>query len=89
VPPSQSVAEFRSRFDGVDAADRADERIATADGRIAACLELHGLALWMDIERAMRERGTARAEDVLDEVNQRRLAASPMPPSLRDRWRGR
>jgi hypothetical protein len=84
IPPA--VARFRERFRSVAGADRADAHAAapTASDRVAECLELHGLALWMDIERAMRDLGASRPEDVLDEVNRRRLAASPMPPSLRE-----
>lgn len=81
---SAAVARFRARFEGVGAADRADEAVAaTADERLAECLELHGLALWMDIERVMRETGALTPEDAVEEVNRRRLAASPMPPPLR------
>ena len=38
---------------------------------------------------AMRDAGVDRPEDVVEEVNRRRLAASPMPPSLSDLWRAR
>jgi hypothetical protein len=79
-----AVARFRARFHGVGAADRADETMeASIDARLTECLELHGLALWMDIERVMRETGARTPEDAVDEANRRRLAASPMPPSLR------
>ncbi len=86
---SAAVREFRARFEGVGEAERGDERTASEAARFLECLELHGLALWMDIERAMRDTGAARPEDVVDEVNRRRLAASPMPPSLAERARAR
>lgn len=86
MPPSRAVAEFRARFRPEGAAER-DERAATPDQRLREALELHGLALWMDIERAMRDLGAELPEQVVDEVNRRRLASSPMPEPLAQRWR--
>jgi hypothetical protein len=76
MPTPRSVAAFRERFRGVGAADRAEARGGSAEHRMTECLELHGLALWMDLERVMREQGAARPEDVVAEVNRRRLAVS-------------
>jgi hypothetical protein len=41
----------------------------------------------MDLERAARDLGTSRPEDVIAEVNRRRLASSPMPEPLAARKR--
>jgi len=86
---SDAVRAFRERFTGVRDAERNGARRSCDDERLAECLELHGLALWMDVERAMRDAGAARPEDVVAEVNRRRLAGSPMPSSLAERARAR
>ena len=84
-----AVERFRARFAGVPEAERAEDLPGTPDERLRASLALHGLAVWQDLERVMRERGDADPSAVVDEVNRRRLEASPMPVALRARWRAR
>ena len=84
-----AVEQFRARFAGVAQAERAEELPGTPDERLRASLALHGLALWQDLERVMRERGDANPNAAVDEVNRRRLEASPMPVALRARWRAK
>lgn len=83
------VRAFRARFDGVAADERAERRPVAQDddARFRACLELHALALWQDIERVRAELGDVPGAEVASEVNRRRLASSPIPPSLAERAR--
>lgn len=77
---------FRARFDALDESPEVDPR---EDGWFLAALELHGLALWQDFERVRAELPGASTDAVIAEVNLRRLASSPLPPSLAELWRAR
>lgn len=59
------------------------------DGWLLTALELSGLALWQDIERVRAELSDASDDAVIAEVDRRRLASSPLPPSLAELWRAR
>jgi hypothetical protein len=83
----RAVAAFRARFAEVAEAERAERAAASPQERLREALELHALALQMDLDRAIEDLGADRLAEAIAETNRRRLAASPMPEPLAVRWR--
>lgn len=74
-----AVERFRARFCGVETDSRA---YSTPDERMRAAFELHAFNLLLTIDKVRNQLGDADEAAVIDEVNRRRLAGSPMPLPL-------
>jgi len=87
--PAEALRRFRARFDGVAEAERADEEhdAPTPEIRMLRVLELHGLALAMEIEQARARLGTTLPDRIASEVDRRWIDEAPVPVALAARWR--
>src|SRR5262245_43538483 len=85
----EKLLAFRKRFEGVEDADRADaDRDApTRELRLLCALQLHDVAVALEIARARMKLGPAPDEEILAEVNRSWVDTAPIPVSLGERWR--
>lgn len=85
----EKVLAFRRRFEGIGEADRADEDrdAPTPEIRLQRALQLHDLAVALEISRARTRLGLASDPEIVAEVNRRWVESAAMPISLRERWR--
>jgi hypothetical protein len=75
---SSAVERFRARFAGLEPPEGLD----TPEARFRAALDLYEFNLRLSIDQVANELGVADEAKVLEEVNRRRLASSPMPRPL-------
>ena len=75
-----AVERFRARFRLET--DARSGRQSTADERMHAALDLHAFNLLLTIDKVRNQMEGAGQSAIMNEVNQRRLAGSPMPLPL-------
>lgn len=76
-----AAERFRARFEHHARA----ERQSSADERIHAALDLHAFNLLLTIDRVRNRMEGAGEAAIIEEVNRRRLASSPLPQPLAGR----
>lgn len=81
---ADEVERFRARFRGVERQQPTGSQ-GTADERLRVALDLHAFNLLLTIDKVRSLIGDVGEAVILEEVNRRRLASSPMPKALRTR----
>jgi hypothetical protein len=82
---ASEVERFRARFRFEDSLGARQQ--LTPDERLRAAMDLHAFNLLLAIDKVRNQMEDAEEAAIVEEVNRRRLASSPMPLPLNRRPR--